>query len=242
MEGGTVPSNLSLFLILLICIALDVIDIIELSRLKDSWRRAINDIDPITFNNCSKNELILKSAFSSFSFLAAFSATTVICLLLFIPELFLKQFLKGFVYMNYLIFGLYMLGFTLYFILYWDQYAYVCDANIPGVRFISMVNCFSIFGCLILAVIVTFGYTIYDTVNIYSNSINKNENSVELLRKAFWWAVFKGRNSAVPRANNNNHNNHINNNNPNILVENNAPHQPENLIDDNNDNENQRLI
>ena len=236
MDAGTIPSNISLFLILLICVALDVVDIIEIVKLRTTWK-SVNSIDYNLFQTCIKNELFFKTTFSSFSLSAALLATLAILLLIFCPELFFKRLIKGFLNLIYYFYGLYMLAFSIYFASFWKDYTYIC--YVPGDynKIFSLMNAFSIVGSIILSSLIIVGFNFYFTLYVYSSSINKSDDSVEYIRKLFWWAVFQGRGNRNNQ--NNNHNQNARNVSNIIRADNNSIN---NYQQDNIDDENQRLL
>ena len=242
MEGGTISTNITLYLMLAICLVLVTVDIIEMIKLINSWALK-NKIEEFFFENCIKVDLLVKTAFSVFSLLAALSALTLVVMMIISLELFVNKYLSSFLYINYVIFGLYMLGFSLFGIIHWNEVAYMCDKKNPNEKIFSVGNMFSLIGCFALSLVITFAVSIYETVSLYSDSILRRENGSKALRTIFWWFVFRGRNNEDNHPQNqrnqggNNNQIEIENNNNNISnnerERNNIPQEERNLMNAN---------
>jgi hypothetical protein len=152
---------------------------------------------------CYKNEFLIKTAFSIFSFMAAISAFILTFFLAISMEYFIDKMLSAFLYMNYYIFGLYMLGFSIFGLVHWNDITYVCDKNFLFHKEFSLSNMFSLLGCFILSLTITIGVCIYETVMLYIDTILRREGGNKYLRSLFWWAVFRGRGAEVLRGNGN---------------------------------------
>ena len=63
MEGGTIPTNITLYLMLAICIVLVSVDIIEMIKLISAWTLK-DKIEPLFFDSCNKVDIIVKKAFT----------------------------------------------------------------------------------------------------------------------------------------------------------------------------------
>ena len=115
---------------LAICIVLVSVDIIEMIKLISAW--TIKDkIEPLFFDSCIKVDLLVKTAFSVFSLLAALSAFILVSMMITSLEFFIEKLMQPFLYLNYNIFGLYMLGFSLFGIIHWNEVAFICDKKNP---------------------------------------------------------------------------------------------------------------
>lgn len=192
MEGGTIPTNITLYLMLAICIVLVSVDIIEMIKLISAW--TVKDkIEPLFFDSCIKVDLLVKTAFSVFSLLAALSAFILVSMMIMSLEFFIEKLMQPFLYLNYNIFGLYMLGFSLFGIIHWNEVAFMCDKKNPDEKIFSVGNMFSLIGCFALSLVITFGVTIFQTVTKFSDSILRRENGSPIIRSIFWWFVFRGR-------------------------------------------------
>jgi hypothetical protein len=253
-----VPTNLILYLMLIVCLILVIVDIIEILKLQNIWNlKASFELD--FYQKCIKPDLLVKTAFSCFSLLAAISACLLVFLMICAMDYFANYFFHSFFYLNYLVFGLYMLGMSIFGMIHWNDVAYSCDAS-SGEKIYSIGNIFSLIGCFILSLIITLGVNIYETLELYSNSILRRDDGSDILRNLFWKTVFNGRNEYLNNISgdrrvrlmnpvlinhnlndvNNQGNNNINNENNNNNIDN--ENKNNNIIDNNNNDENERLI
>ena len=260
---GLVPTNIILYLMLTVCIVLVVVDIIEILKLQNIWNLK-STVDSQFYQTCIKPDLLVKTAFSSFSLLAAISACLLVGLMIISMDYFLLFHLNCLLYLNYMVFGLYMLAMTIFGMFHWNDVAYICDTK-NGKKIYSIGNIFSLIGCFILSLIITLGVNIYETLELYSNSILRRDDGSDILRNLFWKTVFNGRNEYLNnisgdrrirlmnpvlinhnlndvnnQGNNNNINNENNNENNNNIIENETKN--DNIIDNNNNDENTKLI
>ena len=255
---GLVPTNIILYLMLTVCIVLVVVDIIEILKLQNIWNLK-STVDSQFYQTCIKPDLLVKTAFSSFSLLAAISACLLVGLMIISMDYFLLFHLNCLLYLNYMVFGLYMLAMTIFGMFHWNDVAYICDTK-TGKRIYSIGNIFSLIGCFILSLIITLGVNIYETLELYSNSILRRDDGSDILRNLFWKTVFNGRNEYLNNISgdrrvrlmnpvlinhnlndvNNQGNNNINNENNNNNIDN--ENKNNNIIDNNNNDENERLI
>ena len=261
---GLVPTNIILYLMLTVCIVLVAVDIIEILKLQNIWNLK-STVDSQFYQTCIKPDLLVKTAFSCFSLLAAISASLLVGLMIISMDFFLLFHLNSLLYLNYMVFGLYMLAMTIFGMFHWNDVAYICDTK-TGKRIYSIGNIFSLIGCFILSLIITLGVNIYETLELYSNSILRRDDGSDILRNLFWKTVFNGRNEYLNnisgdrrvrlmnpvlinhnlnndvnnQGNNNNDNNENNNENNNNIIDN--ENKDDNLIDNENKDENTRLI
>ena len=259
---GLIPANIILYLMLTVCIVLVIVDIIEILKLQNIWNLK-STVDTKFYQTCIKPDLLVKTAFSCFSLLAAISASLLVGLMIISMDFFLLFHLNSLLYLNYMVFGLYMLAMTIFGMFHWNDVAYICDTK-TGKRIYSIGNIFSLIGCFILSLIITLGVNIYETLELYSNSILRRDDGSDILRNLFWKTVFNGRNEYLNNisgdrrvrlmnpvlinhnlnndVNNqgNNNNNENNNENNNNIIDN--ENKDDNLIDNENKDENTRLI
>jgi hypothetical protein len=192
MEGNQVSNNFTIYLMLVICVLLVTVDSIELYRLSLAWMHGIKS-DPEFFNTCLKNELIIKTVFCIFSFCAASSAFLLTIFLSTCIDYFTNKFLVSYLYMNYFIFGPYMLAFCILGCIHFNEFVYVCDAKHLDEKILSMSNIFSLLSCMIISVIITLGVAAYESIRLLVDSILRKPEGSPYLRKIFWWAVLRQR-------------------------------------------------
>lgn len=194
MDGVSVSNNLALYMMLIICVVLVTVDSIEIYRLIKTWG-IIDRIDPVVFTSCFQNEFLIKTTFSIFSFLAAVSALSLIFFLIISVELFFDKLLFTYIYTNYFIFGPCMLGFSILGLIYWNDVVYVCDKRFMMNKEFSIGNMFCLLGCFLLSLTISIGFSVYNTIGLYVDSILRREDGNKYIRQLFWWAVFRGRSS-----------------------------------------------
>lgn len=201
-------QNITLVLLLLISFILLFVDSLELYGLIQNWEFGTSVISPI-FESCIKWELYNKSIFSIFSFLGAVSAFMLTLFLLINSTYFAENILATFLYFNYVVFGPYMLGFCILGFINWNNVVYQCDRQSFNNKLFSISNFFSLIACFILSLMVTLLVSVYKTINIYVDSILRKPKGSFILRKLFWWTIFRNREPVefVRRTVNNNNNN-----------------------------------
>jgi hypothetical protein len=187
-----VSNNFTIYLMLIICVLLVTVDTIELYRLSLAWLQAVKS-DHEFFNTCLKNELIIKTVFCIFSFSAAISAFLLTIFLSTCTELFANKFLVSYLYMNYFIFGPYMLAFCILGCIHFNEFIYVCDARHMDEKILSISNIFSLLSCMIISCIITLAVAGYESTRVLVDSILRNKEGSVFLRKMFWWAVLRQR-------------------------------------------------
>lgn len=219
MDGGNAFSNnFTIYLMLIICVILVTVDSIEIYKICSSWN-LIDKIEPLIFDRCFKKELILKTVFGSFSFLAAISAFVLTLCISLSVDYFIDKILTSYLYLNYFIFGPYMLGFSIYGLYNWNDVVYMCDKHNFMIKIFSISNMFSLIGCFILSLIVTVAAAVYEVVLLYIDSILRRDNGSKILRNIFWWVVLRTRGPNFLQQRNENENNQQDiNNHSNLQV------------------------
>jgi hypothetical protein len=190
--GGQVSNNFTIYLMLIICILLVTVDSIEIYRLSLAWTHSkASDVE--FFNNCIKDELIIKTVFCAFSFAAACSALLLTIFLSTCIDYFANKFLTTFLYLNYFIFGPYMLAFCILGCIHFHDFIYVCNPKHLDEKILSLSNIFSLLCCMIIAILITIAVAIYEGVHLLVASILRKEDGIAIIRKVFWWSVLRQR-------------------------------------------------
>ena len=145
------------------------------------------------FDSCIKWELYTKTAFAIFSLFGALSSLIISAFLIIDTNWFISKGMTSFLYFNYLVFGPYMLGFATLGIIKWTNVAYVCDKQNFNHKNISPANIFSLVSCFTLSLSITVFVAIYKTMDIFIQSITSKPGGSVVIRKIFWWAVFRNR-------------------------------------------------
>jgi hypothetical protein len=207
MEGGNnFSNNFTIYLMLIICVILVSVDSIEMYRIVFAWNYA-GKAEPAAFNQCFRKELILKTIFGCFSFMAAISAFLLTLFISVSVDFFIDKILPTFLYLNYFIFGPYMLGFAVYGFINWDEVVFQCDRHQYEVKVLSISNMFSLIGCFVMSLVVTLAVAAYEVIMLYIDSILRREGGNKYLRSVFWWAVLRTRGPNFLRLDNNEQNN-----------------------------------
>ena len=133
---------------------------------------------------------------------------------------------------------------SIFGMIHWNDVAYNCNAS-SGKNLFYWKYFFS-YWILILSLIITLGVNIFETFELYTNSILRRDDSSEILRNLFWKT---GRNEHLNydgerrRLNNNENNHNDNNKNNNNENNNNSNNDNNNNIEiKNNDDGNLGLI
>lgn len=208
-------QNFTLLLLLFISFILVLVDSLEIYHVVLNWEYGMMITTPI-FESCIKWELFAKTIFALFSLFGALSAFTLTVFLLIDTNWFADKILSTFLYFNYLIFGPYMLGFSVLGMINWTKVIYICDKQNLNNKIFSPANMFSLLGCFFIALIITFLEAVCSTVNLYFNSILRKPEGSYIIRKLFWWSIFRNsdpieivrraQSQQVQEANNNNNN------------------------------------
>ncbi len=86
-----------------------------------------------------------------------------------------------------------MLGFCMIGFLNWSNVVFSCDRQNYSNKILSASNIFSLIGCFIISACITCMVSIYKTVTLYFDSILRRSQGSILIRKLFWWVVFRNR-------------------------------------------------
>ncbi len=217
-ENNQSGIDYTLYLLLIISSILLLVDLIELYRVILNWQYGLQ-LSPYQFETCIRWDLYTKTTFSVFSILGAISSFSLVACLLIDQNIFTEKILTSFLYFNYLIFGPYMLGFCIIGISNWNNVVKTCDRQNYKNMVFSPGNMLSLIGCFVLSLMVTFMVVSYNTTIVYMDSIRKRPGGSNILRKLFWWCVFKNREPVefirITQGDNNNNNRNENNIRPN---------------------------
>lgn len=243
MEGGAYSGNFSIYLMLVICVVLVSIDTIEMVNIVHTWKK-VDRIPTEIFNSCVKSDLLVKTAFSFFSLLAAVSASLFTISLAISVEYFVNKLMPSFLYGAFFIFGPCMLGFSIFGLTQWNEVVFFCDARNYKIKDFSVGNMLALLGCFLFSLTMTVGCSVYHTTIIYIDSLLRRENGSKLLRSIFWWTVlrtgdnnFLRRNEEEGEGENNNGANNGENNNEEHNIDN--EHENDFMLYNNNNVDNQ---
>lgn len=191
MEDQSMNNHFIICLVLIVAALFIGVDIMEIVKIWDGWTYALEYQSPI-FETCYRYPLLTKAAFTVFSLFSALSGFLLIFLLYTNITLFAERLLTTYLMMNYILFGPYMLGFTISGLIYWDEIMYICDRDVPSIKIFSYSNMVNVMLCFTLALIITITRSIYDSINMYIDSIARREDGNLQLGKLFWRCVSIG--------------------------------------------------
>jgi hypothetical protein len=157
-----------------------------------NWHYAMLISKPV-FEACIKWELYTKTTFAIFSFLGVVSAFVLTLFLVIDTNWFAEKILSTFLYFNYIIFGPYMMGISIIGFANWNSVVYVCDKQNLNNKIFSVSNMFTLITCFLFSTGVTCLVAIYKTITLYIDSTISRPEGNFILRKLFWWAVFRNR-------------------------------------------------
>jgi hypothetical protein len=202
-ENEVNSVDCTLVLLFIISGVLLLIDSIEIYKFIQNFQILKGNV--LLFETCFKWEILTKAVFAFFSFCAAFSAMILTLGLLINVEFFINKLLDTFLYFNFLIFGPFMLTFSVLALIYIDNTIFTCDKSGGNIKLISFTNIISIIACGSISLIITICKSIYSVVLLFNDSILRREGGNFILAKIFWWFVLRHRDDG-------NNNNNLNNN------------------------------
>ena len=192
MDAEGTTDNSILYILLITSSIFIIVDTLEFIQIIKYWGR-INAVPLNTFESCVKWEFYTKTVFCVYSLLGAVSAFILILMLFSNTNFFLEKYTKTFRYFNYILFGPYMLGFSIMGIYNWRNVLFVCDKKNNEDKFLSFTNLISLIAVFLLSILITLLVLIIKTITIYLNSILNRPGGSPLLRKLFWKFIFRNR-------------------------------------------------
>ena len=177
--------------LMIISFVLLVVDSIEMYNTIKTWEIGLLIISPI-YDNCLKWELYTKTVFLCFSLCLNLSCVCLTILLLDI-EKFIEKYLSSYLYFNYMVFGPYMLAFCFLGLVNWGSVVYICDKQNLGNKVLSSTNMFYLIGCTLISAMILGSVSVYKTTSLYEDSILRKPEGSVIIRKMFWWIVFRNK-------------------------------------------------
>jgi len=226
-------SDFSLYILLSVSGLLVVIDGLQLIHMIYNWEYGFLIVKPI-FESCIKFELISKTIFSIYSFIAAFSSFSLTLFLLCAQDFFLGKFLKTYLHINYIFFGPYMVLLSILGIYHWEEVVYVCEKSNLNFKEVSVSNSVTIIGCFLISALITVIVQFLESFNFLLDSILKRETGSLIIGRFFWQIASSRANQARIRANNGN-NYSANNQNVILNINDNVIENREDNVQNNND-------
>lgn len=195
-ENSSLPAKIPLILILTIFSVLFIVNIIEMHKLNENWKKK-RLYDSRTFNKCILPNLIIRTASLIFSFfLIVFSLFVIISFLISL-RFFLKWMKDASLIIMYTVFGIYLTGFIMYALFNSGTSLYRCENHNPDKMFFSLNNLFTFILLGIIGLIIIVLSNIVSTSDIYKDSLLRKEGGYSFIRDLFWKKVFKERNELL---------------------------------------------
>jgi len=192
MDAERASENTILYILLVTSLILVMIDTFEFIQIIKNWGN-LNSMPYNVFETCFKWEFYAKTIFCIYSLMGALSAFILIKFLIFNANYFIEKFLPTYRVFNYIIFGPYLLGFSLLGLYNWNDVVFVCDKQNLKIKILSHSNLFSLIACFLLSLLITGLIMIVRAINIYFNSILNRPGGSPLIKKAFWKIIFRNR-------------------------------------------------
>jgi hypothetical protein len=188
MQEQNITNNFTFYILLLISGFFLFIDFYEFSRILVEWKDALK-MDKLLFEKCYQYKLIVNTLFSVFSTIASLSALTLTLLIVLNFNFFMEKLINTYLYFNFLVFGPYMLAFSVLGLIHSDKVLYTCDANMN--KHFSNEIVFNLTGCMGFSIIVTLCVTLYCVVALYIKSITRGEGGSRILSRAIYWIFYR---------------------------------------------------
>ena len=135
-------NNSGFCIIAFICFFLLTINGLELKKIYLLWLQSLNKTEDY-YNTCVLPDLFVKSISASFSFLFSLSVFTLVLVMLFFNNSVLRKCFSVFLHVNYLFFGILLLGFSTLGLIFWNSTTYSCLDQIKYTKIFSFSNAFS---------------------------------------------------------------------------------------------------
>lgn len=196
--------------------------------------------DPEVFNSCIKYHVFGQIFFTFFATFAGLSACLMALGLLVNYEFFATKGIETFIYLNYLVFGPYLLSSCFLAYCYWDKVIYNCDNKDYSKKYLNFSSLMALLICFVLSVIITFGYTIISSFQVLLQSVRFRPEGNRVIGRLFWdYIIHREINESNSNDNINNNSINIQNNpNPNTINNRNINRNTNNNINNNNDHNN----
>ncbi len=202
-------SNFMLYLMMILCTTLAVMNSLEIYRMINLWKIALG-LKLDYFNDCVKPQYILKSFFCFFSFFASFSALLLTMALVINCIFFKRKLIESYLKLIHYIFGPLLLISSILAFFNWNDIAFICYEGV-NYKFFSISNASSILFCFLVGGFITLTAEFYTTMTLYSDTITRQANGSKTLYSLFWYVSFKLKNTSNIDNPNNNSNNNSNN-------------------------------
>jgi hypothetical protein len=197
MDDNIETSRIALKIVLFLSTILVAMDILEVYFAFLNLKKASGLFDLHTFEECLKYHILSQIFFTLFATFSGVSALLMSLGLLVNYEIFIHKALDTFMYMNYMIFGPYLLGACLLGFFYFEEVVYNCSKLDFNDKFLNLSTLFALCICFVISLVISVGYSILSSIHFLLKSVNNNEDGSRWLRRLFWWSVFTRRNQIL---------------------------------------------
>lgn len=157
--------------------------------------------DRATFENCIKFRILSQIVFTVFATFAGVSACFMSIGLLINYEFFSAKVIQTFLYMNYLIFGPYLLAASLLGFSNFDDVVYNCDNGNAITKSLNFSIFMALCLCFLFSSIITVGFSFAGAFFKTINSIRFRNNGNYLIGKIFWKCVMYRNRPGIDQSN-----------------------------------------
>ncbi len=195
MDDHEETTRTALKIVLMLSIILVCMDVLEVYFSFLNLGKAMRILEYNLFEECYKYHILSQMVFTVFATFSGISAFLMSLGLLINYELFITKFIDTFMYLNYMIFGPFLFGLSMLGCLYFSEVVYSCQKGNTDSKYMNMSTLFSMCICAIISIIITFGFSIFYSMNYMMLSINGRGN--RLIKKLFWSTALRRRNQEL---------------------------------------------
>ena len=185
MDYDELNSRLSLKIVVIISAILVSMDLLEIYYSFNQLITAKIRFNETSFQDCIKYNILSQIVFTFFAALAGISAFLLGTGLLYDSDYFAERLSRSYLYLNYVIFGPYLLTASFFGMIYFDNIVFTCDQIFVN-RYFNISNLMSLIVCFILSVIISLGYSFFDSVKFIYLSVTFKHGGFKPLGKFFW--------------------------------------------------------
>jgi hypothetical protein len=197
MDDSLETSRIALKIVLFLSLILVIMDLLEVYFAFLNLKKASSLFDATTFEECLKYHILSQIFFTLFATFSGVSALLMSLGLLVNYEVFIHKALDSFMYMNYMIFGPYLLGACFLGFLYFNEVVYNCSKLDHSNKFLNLSTLFALFICFVISLVISVGFAVFRSFRFLMKSINNRLGGSSLVRRFFWWCVFTRRNQLL---------------------------------------------
>jgi hypothetical protein len=183
-------SRISLKIVLILSIMLVMMDTYELYFTYGRLVEYSQKFELIVFENCIKYHVISQMFFTSFATFSGISAALMSLGLLVNYEFFSVKCIDTFLYLNYIIFGPYLLSTCVLGYSNFGLIAYNCEAGNIDKKYLNFSTLLALLVCSVMSMLLTLGFSVVYGFLKMKNSIRFRSGGNYILGRLFWRYVF----------------------------------------------------